>query len=85
MEFLLGSGYVLQLTAQDVDHKLAPCTGMATFDIPRAATVPVPVHLSCHELVASSQPVPVPRWATLMVAALLLTLGMRALRRPRRA
>ena len=80
-----GSGYVLQLTTQDVDRKLTPCTGMATFDIPGAATVPVPVRLICHELAApTAQAVPVPRWSTLMVAALLLTLGMHAVRRRRR-
>ena len=36
-----------------------------------------------HELAApTAQAVPVPRWATLMVAALLLTLGTHAVRRP---
>ena len=45
-----GSGYVVQLTAQDLDHKLTPCTGSATFDVQSAALVQVPVHLICHEV-----------------------------------
>jgi hypothetical protein len=81
----LGTGYTVQLTARDVDHKLLPCTGSATFDIQSAATVAVPVHLSCHEApVVAPQAVPVPRWAALMVAALLLTFGLYAVPRRRR-
>src|SRR5262245_11271320 len=36
-----GTGYLLQLTAQDAGHKLAGCTGSATFDIPSATIVQV--------------------------------------------
>jgi hypothetical protein len=40
-------------------------------------------HLSCHELPTAAAAVPVPRWATLTVAALLVTLGMFGSRRRR--
>jgi hypothetical protein len=78
-----GTGYTLRLTAQDVEHRLAACSGTATFDLPSATIVPVPVHLSCHELPTAAAAVPVPRWATLTVAALLVTLGMFGSRRRR--
>lgn len=81
-----GTNYDLKLTAQDVEHKLAPCMGAAVFDVPNATTVVVPVRLSCHELTpAPAAPVPVPRWAPPMIASLLLTLGMQAVRRRGRA
>ena len=79
----IGRGYLLQLTAQDTEHRLSGCTGSASFDIPTATTVPVPVHLSCHELPAAPQPVPVPRWASFALAALLLAAGGRISRRRR--
>jgi hypothetical protein len=75
-----GTGYLLQLTAQDVDHKLAPCTGSAMFDVTSPATVPVPVHLACHQL-PQVQTVPVPRWATFVLAGALLALGAAGSRR----
>jgi len=82
----LGTGYDLKLTAQDVEHKLSPCIGAAVFDVPNATTVVVPVRLSCHELArVPAAPVPVPRWAALMIGAGLLTLGMQAVRRRGRA
>jgi hypothetical protein len=77
-----GSAYALELTAQDVDHKLMPCTGSATFDIHSAEIVPVPVHLTCHEIPAAEvHPVPIPPWAGISLAALLLALGVVAVRR----
>jgi len=69
-----GAHYLLQLTAQDVDHKLGGCTGSASFDVTSAAVVPVPVQLTCHQL-RPVQAVPIPRWASLVLAALLLGLG----------
>lgn len=82
-----GAGYTLQLTARDIDRKLMPCTGTTTFDIPTATIVAVPIHLSCHEAprLPVATAVPVPRWAALMVAALLLAFGMQAVRRRGRA
>lgn len=76
-----GTGYVVRLTAQDIDHALMPCTGSSAFDVASPATVPVPVHLTCREIRAV--PVPVPPWATAAFAALLLVLGARALGRQR--
>jgi len=77
-----GSGYTVQLTAQDLDHKLTPCTGSAMFDIRSAAIAQVPVHLICHEIPATQvQAVPVPPWAGIALAALLLALGVIAVRR----
>ncbi len=77
-----GSGYALELTAQDVDHKLMPCTGSATFDLHSAEIVPVPVHLTCHEIpAAEATPVPIPPWAGILLAACLLALGAGAVRR----
>ncbi|HMF41472.1 MAG TPA: hypothetical protein VKQ32_12290 [Polyangia bacterium] len=77
----IGTGYALQLTAQDSGHKLTGCTGSATFDLPNATTVAVPVHLSCHEQPQVAAAVPVPPWARVMVGALLLALGAAAARR----
>jgi hypothetical protein len=76
----------VKLTMQDVDRKLTPCTGAASFDIGSATTIPAPVHLTCHEV--PLQPpvaVPVPRWASVAFAALLLGVGARAVRRRDRA
>jgi hypothetical protein len=72
-----GTGYTLQLTAQDADGKLMPCTGSAAFDITSAATVSVPVHLTCHQVATTTPPpsVPVPAWARFALAALLLGAG----------
>jgi len=79
-----GTGYQLQLTMQDVDHKLTPCTGSSTFAITSTGTIPVPVHLTCHEVpVAPPVAVPVPRWASVAFAALLVGVGSLALRRRR--
>jgi len=81
-----GTGYQLQLTMQDVDHKLMPCTGSATFDITSVGTIPVPVHLTCREVPPPPPaPVPVPRWASAAFAALLLGVGAIAVRRRDRA
>jgi hypothetical protein len=78
----VGTGYVVQLTAQDAAHKLTGCAGSASFDIRSATTTQVPVHLTCHEVPAPAPAaVPVPRWATFMITALLLSLGAAALRR----
>jgi hypothetical protein len=79
-----GAGYLLKLTAQDLDRKLTPCTGTATFDVTGAVTVPVPVRLTCHELPAT-QAVPVPRWAIVPLGGLLLALGLAILGDRRRA
>jgi hypothetical protein len=81
-----GAGYVVQLTMQDVDHKLTPCTGSASFDITSTGPVPVPVHLTCRE-VPKPQPIaaPIPRWASIAFAAVLLGLGALATRRRDRA
>ena len=43
----MGTGYVATLTAQDAAGKLTPCTGSAAFAVAGAATVAVPVHMSC--------------------------------------
>jgi hypothetical protein len=81
----VGTGYLVRLTAQDTAHKLTGCAGSASFDIQGATTVPVPVHLICHEVPAAAPTaVPVPRWATFMITALLLSLGALAVRRDRR-
>lgn len=74
-----GRNYRLQLTAEDAAHRLTPCVGAASFDLASAVPVSVPVHLTCRELPVS---VPVPRTASLAIAALLLALGTLAL--PRR-
>jgi hypothetical protein len=79
-----GTGYHVQLTAQDADHKLTPCTGTASFDIQAATTVSVPVTLDCREA-AVTQNVPVPPWASFVLGALLLALGMLLVRRFPRA
>jgi len=79
-----GNGYTLQLTAQDVDQKLTPCTGEATFDVSSATTVAVPVHLTCREIAAPPPPapsVPVPAWATCLLGGLFLVVGARLTRR----
>jgi hypothetical protein len=83
----LGTGYKLQLTAQDTAHKLTPCVGSATFSITGGGTIAVPVHLTCHEAPpASTTAVPVPRWATAVLGGLLFGLGIAgARRRPRAA
>jgi hypothetical protein len=82
----VGVGYQVQLTAQDVAHKLLGCAGAATFDVLGAATVPVPVHLTCHEAPrAPAAAVPVPGWARAAMAGLLLGLGLVVLRRRDRA
>jgi hypothetical protein len=75
----IGTGYELQLTAQDAAHALTPCVGWATFNITGDTTTAVPVHLTCHE--APKTPVPVPRWATAALAGLLLAIGMTGTRR----
>ena len=78
----VGSAYLVQLTAQDAAHKLTGCAGSAAFDIRAGVTVQVPVHLTCHEVPAAAPAaVPVPRWATLIITALLLSLGAAAVRR----
>src|SRR5262245_40734700 len=65
-----GRGYVAQLSGQDVDHRLVPCTGSASFDITSSATMPVPVHLACHEAPnVVAQQVPIPRSAGFALAA----------------
>jgi hypothetical protein len=80
-----GVGYVATLTVQDAAHKLAPCTGSATFDISGAATVQVPIHLDCRELKATApQSVPLPPIARYALAALLLVFGALGIRRSRR-
>jgi hypothetical protein len=77
-----GTGYQLQLTAQDVGHKLAGCTGSAMFDMPSASVVEVPVHLICHEQpCVAVQAVPVPPWARFIIGAALLAVGAGAARR----
>jgi hypothetical protein len=82
----LGTGYALQLTAQDTDHKLMPCAGSATFSLTSAATVAVPVDLVCHEVPKTTTAiVPVPRWATIALAGLLLAFGIFGWRRRDRA
>lgn len=75
-----GAGYLLKVTTQDVDHKLTPCTGSASFDIASAAIVPVAVNLSCREVPKVAAAVPVPRWASFVLAALLLAVGALAVR-----
>jgi hypothetical protein len=73
-----GTGYAVELTAQDLGHKLRPCTGSASFDVSSPATVAVPVHLTCHELSRTMvQAVPVPWWTSVVLAALLIGLGSR--------
>jgi len=80
-----GTGYLLALTAQDAGQQLTGCTGSATFDIPNATTVQVPVHLICHEQPpVAVQAVPVPPWARLVLAIALLAAGAGAARRARR-
>jgi hypothetical protein len=77
-----GRNYRLQITAQDAARRLTPCVGAASFDVASAVPVSVPVHLTCREVPVS---VPVPRTASLFIAALLLALGTRFLgRRERR-
>jgi hypothetical protein len=81
-----GTGYKLQLNAQDTAHALTPCVGSATFDIASAATTTVPVHLTCHQVPqTTAAAVPVPRWATAALAGLLLALGASGARRRGRA
>lgn len=70
-----GTGYLVKVTTQDVDHKLTPCVGSASFDIASAAITPVPVNLSCREVPQVAAAVPVPRWASFVLAALLLAVG----------
>ena len=75
----IGTGYRVQLTAQDHDHALTPCVGSAVFAVSSAAaTVPVTVHLTCHEVVAPPpQQVPaVGRVALVMLAGLMVFLGL---------
>ena len=80
-----GGGYVVRLTAQDLDHKLDPCTGSATFNLPSGTIVSVPVHLTCREKPAApAAPVPIPRWSILLLVALLLAVAEREARRARR-
>ena len=80
-----GSNYLLKLTAQDTDHKLTPCQGMASFTVSSAATVPVPVHLTCREVVAPPPAaVPVPLWASFLLGAFLLGAGAFSVRRATR-
>jgi hypothetical protein len=43
----VGTGYTVSLTALDAAGDLTPCTGSATFSVMAAATVAVPVHMSC--------------------------------------
>ncbi|HVU50160.1 MAG TPA: hypothetical protein VHL80_05720, partial [Polyangia bacterium] len=51
----VGSGYVAALSAQDTAGKLTPCTGSASFDVTTAAaTVSVPVHMSCSLIQAAA-------------------------------
>jgi hypothetical protein len=77
-----GTGYLLRLTAQDADRKLAPCTGSASLDVTSPAVVPVSVHLTCHEARrVQAVPVPIPRSASLILAGLLLAIGTLAARR----
>ena len=77
-----GQGYMVRLSTQDVDHRLAPCAGSASFDITSAAILPVPVNLSCHEVPrVAPAPVPVPRGAIYAIAVLLLALGAAACQR----
>jgi hypothetical protein len=77
-----GTSYALQLTAQDAASKLTGCTGSAMFDLTSATTVQVPVHLTCHEVAAPPPaPVPLPPWARLAIAALLLACGAVVFRR----
>jgi hypothetical protein len=78
----LGHGYLAQLTTQDVEHRLTPCVGSAPFDVTSAATVAVPVHLTCSEVPkAPVASVPVPRGASYLLAGLLLLAGTFACRR----
>jgi hypothetical protein len=83
----LGSGYVVALNAMDVDHRVMSCHGSAPFDLTTATTVPVTVHMTCHESSHVTVPppaVPLPPAALLGLAGLLLAVGAQALRRTAR-
>jgi hypothetical protein len=79
----LGTGYALQLTAQDTANKLMGCAGSTTFDLPNPTTVQVPVHMTCREVPAAPPvtSVPLPPWARLAIAAMLLACGAAMFRR----
>jgi hypothetical protein len=80
-----GSNYLLKLTAQEAAHKLTPCEGMTSFSVSSTATIPVPVHLTCHEVVAPPPAaVPVPLWASFLLGAFLLAAGAFSVRRASR-
>lgn len=81
----IGGGYLLGVTAQDEDKKLLPCAGSASFDVTSNATVPVPVHLICHEVAKVVPSVPVPPWLRFVIAALLVLAGVSLLRTRRAA
>ena len=74
----IGTGYMVQLTAQDYNHALTPCVGSAVFAVSSAVTVPVTVHLTCHEVAAPPPPqVPaVGRAALLVLAGMMVFLGL---------
>jgi hypothetical protein len=79
-----GAGYVAKISFQDVDHRLLPCQGSATFDVSTTTTISVPVHLACKPVPTTTTPpppsVPVPRGATLALGALLLAFAWRRAR-----
>ena len=79
-----GAGYALVLTTQDTQNKLTDCRGAATFDVSSATTVPVPVDITCHQVLTQNPPaVPVPRSAGYLLAGLLCLLGATRVRRAR--
>jgi hypothetical protein len=78
-----GAGYTATLTAQDTGHKLMGCQGSTTFAVSSVAPVPVPVTITCREVLAPPSPsVPVPRGAVFALGALLLALGAASSTRP---
>jgi hypothetical protein len=76
-----GNGYSIALKATDPTERLLNCQGSSTFDVTAGVTVPVAVHMSCHELAPS---VPFPPFAAAALAFLLQAAGVWALRHPRR-
>jgi len=79
-----GAGYVLTMSAVDVEHRLVGCHGQtAPFTVAARVTTPVDIHLSCAEERGPPASVPLSPTAIAALALLLAAAGAAAIGRRR--
>jgi hypothetical protein len=72
-----GAGYVLSMSATDVEHHLVGCHGAtAPFDVAARVTTPVVIHLTCAEERGPPASVPLSPAAIAALALLLAAAGI---------